>query len=239
MTHKQEAFEDNLSLMIYSEGRREARMSENREICANCGEPIGALETPHVWRDQVVCKVCNERLRDVHAAALAVVHDEMEIYSDTPTQRPLGWAFLVLSALTAVTLFLIWTTRPPEPVTSDSFREGISHEDPMNAVWPKVRKWHGAKIRAYGSDIRDFEVGKDITLTFTAIDDPDVPSPIRVYYVCTFPDTELEKLKMLRDQRGAHFQGKVHHISLSWPDDNPTMRVIWVNLRKCKLVSRS
>jgi len=32
------------------------------EECANCGRPIGRLETPHIFKNQVVCAACNERL---------------------------------------------------------------------------------------------------------------------------------------------------------------------------------
>lgn len=32
------------------------------ETCANCGAMIGPLETPHVWREQVVCAACHARL---------------------------------------------------------------------------------------------------------------------------------------------------------------------------------
>ena len=30
--------------------------------CANCGQVIGRLETPHVWREQIVCEACHRRL---------------------------------------------------------------------------------------------------------------------------------------------------------------------------------
>jgi hypothetical protein len=34
------------------------------ELCANCGEKIGKLETPFLWRDNVVCRRCYDRVRD-------------------------------------------------------------------------------------------------------------------------------------------------------------------------------
>lgn len=38
------------------------------ERCANCGDKIGNLETPHVWKDKVVCKPCYVRLSDINPA---------------------------------------------------------------------------------------------------------------------------------------------------------------------------
>jgi hypothetical protein len=35
------------------------------EKCANCGRVIGKLETPMVWRDNVVCAVCHAKLSAV------------------------------------------------------------------------------------------------------------------------------------------------------------------------------
>lgn len=32
------------------------------EHCANCGALIGRLETPCVWKDEIVCVDCHERL---------------------------------------------------------------------------------------------------------------------------------------------------------------------------------
>jgi|GEM_PF-4084860 len=32
------------------------------ERCSNCGAGIGALETPMVWRENIVCAACRERL---------------------------------------------------------------------------------------------------------------------------------------------------------------------------------
>ncbi len=33
------------------------------EICANCGRQIGKLETPMVWKQDVVCQACHKLLR--------------------------------------------------------------------------------------------------------------------------------------------------------------------------------
>lgn len=38
-------------------------MQSEIETCANCGGKIGRMETPYVYRDQVVCGPCIERLR--------------------------------------------------------------------------------------------------------------------------------------------------------------------------------
>jgi predicted amidophosphoribosyltransferase len=32
------------------------------EDCANCGDQIGKLETPCIWKDQVVCQNCHTKL---------------------------------------------------------------------------------------------------------------------------------------------------------------------------------
>lgn len=32
------------------------------EPCANCGMAIGALETPYVWKQSVVCATCHHKL---------------------------------------------------------------------------------------------------------------------------------------------------------------------------------
>jgi len=33
------------------------------ETCANCRQPIGALETPFVWSDKTVCSACYAKLK--------------------------------------------------------------------------------------------------------------------------------------------------------------------------------
>ena len=33
------------------------------EVCTNCRRPIGKLETPHLWKEAVVCTECSSRLR--------------------------------------------------------------------------------------------------------------------------------------------------------------------------------
>ena len=32
------------------------------ETCANCGRKIGRLETPHVWKENIVCAQCHRVL---------------------------------------------------------------------------------------------------------------------------------------------------------------------------------
>jgi hypothetical protein len=36
--------------------------------CANCGRAIGKLETPHVWKDAVVCGACRKILEQAEPA---------------------------------------------------------------------------------------------------------------------------------------------------------------------------
>jgi hypothetical protein len=38
------------------------RDNGQNDACANCGRVIGKLETPHVWRDNVVCAPCHKVL---------------------------------------------------------------------------------------------------------------------------------------------------------------------------------
>ncbi len=38
------------------------------DTCANCGEKIGKLEAPNVWREQVVCAACHTKLTRVGPA---------------------------------------------------------------------------------------------------------------------------------------------------------------------------
>ena len=35
---------------------------DNNERCENCGEFIGRLETPRVWKNHVICAKCEEKL---------------------------------------------------------------------------------------------------------------------------------------------------------------------------------
>jgi hypothetical protein len=37
------------------------------ERCENCGSVIGKLETPHVWRNSIVCRTCAARLHSAPA----------------------------------------------------------------------------------------------------------------------------------------------------------------------------
>ncbi|MEA2707995.1 MAG: hypothetical protein QOF78_596 [Phycisphaerales bacterium] len=39
------------------------------ETCANCGERIGELETPHVWNERIVCERCHVKLSPPAVAA--------------------------------------------------------------------------------------------------------------------------------------------------------------------------
>jgi len=36
--------------------------AESLEECANCGDQIGKLETPYVWRERIVCRACHAKL---------------------------------------------------------------------------------------------------------------------------------------------------------------------------------
>ena len=42
------------------------------ETCENCGRTIGKLETPHVWKENIVCRDCNSKLREIACASTAL-----------------------------------------------------------------------------------------------------------------------------------------------------------------------
>lgn len=42
--------------------------------CANCEAPIGKLQTPYVWREQIICPDCYERLAQSPPAARSATH---------------------------------------------------------------------------------------------------------------------------------------------------------------------
>lgn len=78
--------------------------------CANCGAPIGKLETPFDWKGQTVCAACYQRLRQA-------APDEVIPYA-TPARREgrvSGWwfiggiAFLLLLGLGFAGLFTVGT----------------------------------------------------------------------------------------------------------------------------------
>jgi len=43
-------------------------MAGNLEQCANCDAIIGRLETPFIWRDEIVCAACHRKLSDATAS---------------------------------------------------------------------------------------------------------------------------------------------------------------------------
>jgi hypothetical protein len=75
------------------------------EICANCGEKIGALEPAHVWQSKIVCAGCLPRLSKVTPApstefdpmeALAMeaqqalMRDQVQAPANPPVRRVLA-----------------------------------------------------------------------------------------------------------------------------------------------------
>jgi hypothetical protein len=40
------------------------RNLDDPDSCYNCGERIGRLETPHLWKEHIVCARCRQRLED-------------------------------------------------------------------------------------------------------------------------------------------------------------------------------
>jgi len=41
---------------------------DKAETCANCGRAIGRLETPHAWKDAIVCATCRKVLEQSESA---------------------------------------------------------------------------------------------------------------------------------------------------------------------------
>jgi hypothetical protein len=65
------------------------------ETCANCGAVIGKLETPHVFKDQIVCGACRTRLVAAVAPApiLPAVSNPAALPGVAATDKvlPMGW----------------------------------------------------------------------------------------------------------------------------------------------------
>lgn len=57
------------------------------DACANCGREIGALETPHVWRENVVCALCHGVLTR-HAGPVVLTDADVVPTSTTPPPLP-------------------------------------------------------------------------------------------------------------------------------------------------------
>ena len=59
------------------------------EACANCGDVIGKLETPHVWKENVVCARCYAKLNT--APPLVIVHAQPAILAQESKPPPLNY----------------------------------------------------------------------------------------------------------------------------------------------------
>jgi predicted amidophosphoribosyltransferase len=51
-------------------------MTAPTETCENCGVPIGALETPRVWNEHVVCPTCWQKLKAQEAPRVLDLSEE-------------------------------------------------------------------------------------------------------------------------------------------------------------------
>ena len=51
------------------------RNLEDPESCSNCGDKIGRLETPHLWKQHIVCENCYDRLSAAEARKMPVEID--------------------------------------------------------------------------------------------------------------------------------------------------------------------
>lgn len=61
--------------------------SATHEVCENCGGKIGALEAPCVWREQVVCRTCDAKLRELPALAPQRQAVPAQAPAPTPTTK--------------------------------------------------------------------------------------------------------------------------------------------------------
>ena len=81
------------------------------EACENCGQPIGSLETPHVWNERVVCAACHQRLSGVGAGAPQVtIYNAVGGTPAVPDGYPPSGitAPLVISAVANILVGLAW-----------------------------------------------------------------------------------------------------------------------------------
>lgn len=74
----------------------------NPDACANCGRPIGKLETPHIYNDNIVCAECAARLGVQSLKHIPRAEDEVAIAPDVQILRPRsgkGKVLLILAIL--------------------------------------------------------------------------------------------------------------------------------------------
>jgi len=90
------------------------RNADDPEACANCGEKIGKLETPHLWNDHIVCAGCALKLAPVLLSQTAAPNRGEIVcpnpncnYMGKPTQKSRGivaFVILIFSGLLALAL---------------------------------------------------------------------------------------------------------------------------------------
>jgi DNA-directed RNA polymerase subunit RPC12/RpoP len=71
------------------------------EKCANCGKPIGKLETPHVLKDEIICADCHSRLSEFNGPKPSSVRRRMT--------RAIALVAGIVIAVVAVFLVGAWT----------------------------------------------------------------------------------------------------------------------------------
>ena len=72
--------------------------------CVNCEQPIGNLEIPHVFRDQVVCAACHAKLDPPAPAPTATTQQGTLTQGDITAGvfKGIGLFILVIIALSAI-----------------------------------------------------------------------------------------------------------------------------------------
>jgi hypothetical protein len=91
--------------------------------CANCGEPIGRMETPRVFREQVVCAACWEKLKNQHPGELDYARPANTGASPMSSKARL-WSSVLAAALLLLCGLAIWMQQRQK--TNASFASSAS-----------------------------------------------------------------------------------------------------------------
>ena len=82
------------------------------EICANCKSTIGALETPNIFKNNIVCTACNDLLRrPARESAKASDNSEKTLFTGSPAMfrnQPVMFMFILIVFPLGILIFPIW-----------------------------------------------------------------------------------------------------------------------------------
>lgn len=128
--------------------------------------------------------------------------------------------------------------RPTTRVAAEDFRKELNTNDDIKTTFNKVAHWKGTRIKCCGAGVRDIQATNGVTATFNSVAPLGVNPPIDVYYEATFQDSQLEKVKLAQQNPGSWIEGTIEDVGLSWPDNDPRTRVVWVQMKDCQFVPR-